>query len=1096
MAEPTHRQLIETALTLLSEGLAPWVSERMVASMGTDWLVQVADRRSSKKISVADPQFLLKLVDDRWHEIFGKYLSQTERSYIKLLRELRNDWAHDTSKQFTAEEVYRALDHASVVLTAVAAPQADDLNRLKRAFQRRREERQVRDQARMFVADDEATAVAGLPPWREIIVPHADVRKGRLKKAEFAADLWEVYQGQATDEYAEAVEFFRRTHPTEGLRFLLTWTLQRTADTGGQPVIDLQTNFGGGKTHSLLALYHLFGDLEPSQVQWLEDLVKAAGVSDVPRARRAVLVGNKIQAGVPSEKPDGTTVRTLWGELAYQLGGPAGYELVRGADETATNPGEALSDLLRMCAPCIILIDEWVAYARQLYDREGLPGGSFETQFTFAQTLTEVVRTVDGACLVVSLPQSTHGDEDRETGGEAGRIALERIRHVVGRISQPWRPASKEEAYEIVRRRLFEPLLDPELIKQRDALVRAFMDYYKKQRADFPQGVSEPAFAERLKAAYPIHPDLFDRLYEDWSTLPRFQRTRGVLRLMATVISSLWQANDRAPMIMSGGLPLSDPMVRDELQQMLEDRWDAVITEEVDGGESRPARIEQRKTRLGQRLVCRRLTRAIFISSVPWWRSDPGRAARDDRSLRLSVALPGEAPALFTDALADLSKELRNLYTDRAGYYFSLQTNLTARAEDLARDLADHAIDDEVTERLKAETRGDRGPLVGGIHPRPASPADVPDEPEVRLVLLDPGQRHGKGDATPAIETARQIVLAGRSGPRTYRNAVLFLAVGDREVEPIRAAARTYLAWREIEKNADAWELTRAQRDTVAARIKQETESMTIRLREGYKHLLAPRQPEPKDLNAITFDVHALSGTGTILERAVRKIDDTHLVLRRLGGAVLALALRQMPRWKADHVAIAELIDDLAQYPYVDLRVANTRVVLDAISDGAASTAWTQETFAYADTYDAKTARYIGLVGGSHPTNVSPTGLIVRPEVAEKQLAEDAQKRAAIDATPAGATGTAGAATAAGSKTATARPRRFHATASLDPDRPVKDVERIAREILAHAPDGASVELTLDIQMRAPEGFPASTESTIRENSRALKIDQADFEPE
>ncbi|MDP8927882.1 MAG: Swt1 family HEPN domain-containing protein, partial [Actinomycetota bacterium] len=769
MAEPTHRQLIEAALTLVADGMAPWVSERMVASMGPDWLLKVSDGRPGRKVSITDPQFLLKLVDDRWYDIFGKHLSNTERSYIKLLRDIRNEWAHDPARQFSADEVYRTLDQASVLLESIAAPEAEQLNKAKRDLQRRKDERQVREQARIFTADDEATAVTGVPPWREIIVPHADVREGRLRKAEFAADLWQVYRGNAASaEYLDPVEFFRRTYPTEGLRSLLTWSLQRTGDAGGQPVIDLQTNFGGGKTHSLLALYHLFGGVDPGEVQWLTDLVSAAGVPAVPRARQAVLVGNKIQAGEPETKPDGTVIRTLWGELAYQLGGPEGYALVRGADETATNPGGALVELLRMCSPCLILIDEWVSYARQLYDREGLPGGSFETQFTFAQTLTESVVATSGACLVVSLPQSTRGDVERETGGPAGRESLERIRHVVGRISTPWRPASKEEAYEIVRRRLFEPMVDADAVKRRDALVRAFADYYKKHRADFPQGVSEAPYSERLRAAYPIHPDLFDRLYEDWSILPRFQRTRGVLRLMASVIESLWRTNDQAPLIMSGGLPLSDPSVRDELQQMLEDRWDAVITEEVDGEESRPAKVEQRKTRLGQRRVCRRLTRAIFISSVPWWRADPGRAARDDRALRLSVALPGEQPALFTDALADLTKELRNLYTDRGGYYFSLQTNLTARAEDLARDMSDQAVEGAIAMRLGEELRGDRGPLTGGVHPWPPSPADVPDEREVRLVVLPLSAPHGKADPSEAAEKARSIAVNGRGGARKY----------------------------------------------------------------------------------------------------------------------------------------------------------------------------------------------------------------------------------------------------------------------------------------------------------------------------------------
>ena len=195
--------------------------------------------------------------------------------------------------------------------------------------------------------------------------------------------------------------------------------------------------------------------------------MQEAGATTLPTVRRVVLVGNKISPGNPVDKPDGTVVRTLWGELAWQLGGKKAFARIQADDEKATSPGDALRELFKEYGPCLILIDEWVAYARQLHDQSDLPAGSFETQFTFAQVLTESAKLAKNCLLVISLPASdTAGSphtqaDDVEVGGQRGREALDRLRNVVGRVESSWRPASAEEGFEIVRRRLFEPLADP-----------------------------------------------------------------------------------------------------------------------------------------------------------------------------------------------------------------------------------------------------------------------------------------------------------------------------------------------------------------------------------------------------------------------------------------------------------------------------------------------------------------------------------------------------------------------------------------------------------------------------------------------------------
>jgi len=230
----------------------------------------------------------------------------------------------------------------------------------------------------------ESEATGNLKPWREVVTPHKDVASGRYQQAEFAADLWQVHLGEGSDEYRKPVEFFRRTYLTQSLNQLLIGAVQRLAGQGGDPVVQLQTNFGGGKTHSMLALYHLFSNATPGELVGIDEVLKEAGVSRPPKVNRVVLVGNKISPGNPVTKSDGTVVRTLWGELAWQLGFVAGgikeakkaYKRIEADDEKATSPGDVLRELMNEYAPCLILIDEWVSYARQLHDQGDLPAGA------------------------------------------------------------------------------------------------------------------------------------------------------------------------------------------------------------------------------------------------------------------------------------------------------------------------------------------------------------------------------------------------------------------------------------------------------------------------------------------------------------------------------------------------------------------------------------------------------------------------------------------------------------------------------------------------------------------------------------------------
>ena len=449
-----------------------------------------------------------------------------------------------------------------------------------------------------------------LKPWREIAVPHEDVLKGTFQQAEFAADLSRVHEGTATAEYQNPTLFFQRTFITEGMRLLLDSVVKRLSGKGGDPVIQLQTAFGGGKTHTMLAVYHLAkGEALASDLPGVPAILDAAGVTELPRAQVAVLDGIKSSPNQPVVR-DGQTIRTLWGDLAWQLGKAEGYALVADADASGTSPGKAvLETLLSRFAPCVILIDELVAYVRQFEEGKTLTGGSFDSNLSFVQALTEALKAVPTAVLLASLPES-----DKEAGSQRGVKALATLAHYFGRIQALWKPVGTEEAFEIVRRRLFTSINDK---LAAETVCRTFADYYTANSEDFPRETQESRYFERLMHAYPIHPEVFDRLYEDWSSLDNFQRTRGVLKLMAKVIHRLWKDNDKDPLIMPGSFPLHDVDTRNELIYYLPQGWDPVVERDVDGERAETTDIETRDTRLGSVQACRRSARAIFLGSAP-----------------------------------------------------------------------------------------------------------------------------------------------------------------------------------------------------------------------------------------------------------------------------------------------------------------------------------------------------------------------------------------------------------------------------------------------------------------------------------------------
>ena len=363
----------------------------------------------------------------------------------------------------------------------------------------------------------------------------------------------------------------------------------------------------------MLALYHLLrGRASLSKLPNLRPALEEAEMDKLPICRVAVLVGTALDPSKSKRLPNfpGITINTLWGEMAAQLamdaGNPKLYDLVKEADKKGVSPGsETIKNLFDACGPCVVLVDELVAYAKKLWKVDGLPAGSFDNMISFIQEITEAARASQNSLVVASIPES-----NVEIGGEAGQQALEAIEHTFGRMESIWKPVAANEGFEIVRRRLFLNCKDE---AGRDAVCQAFSHMYQENNADFPTEAKEVDYLQRMKSCYPIHPEFFDRLYEDWATIERFQKTRGVLRLMAAVVHNLWMNQDAGLLIMPGSLSLDVSAIRDELTRHVGDNWNAIVDHEVDGANSIPYIKDRENPRFGKYMAARRVARTIML---------------------------------------------------------------------------------------------------------------------------------------------------------------------------------------------------------------------------------------------------------------------------------------------------------------------------------------------------------------------------------------------------------------------------------------------------------------------------------------------------
>lgn len=1108
---------MQQGFDILLPFFAGYITKEMMLEYKDSWWQEVCDVLSDQVrnlptdgdyatlVDSLDIANCIRLFDRKWNDIFKKKLSIDYRTWAKELMGIRNKMAHIGGEDFRDNDTWRALDTMARLCDAFDDEAAEEIRQIHRealygsaAGSSQAADILLAEQAKQTKSSGILEkSLQGLPSWREVILPHPDVAQGRYKKAEFAADLAQVAHGRGALEYRDPVEFFNRTYITEGMKGLLVQSLKRVSGKDGEPVIQLKTAFGGGKTHSMLALYHMMrGNISIEKLPALKPVLAQAGLSALPRVNVAVVVGTALNSAAAKQPPNlpGVMVNTLWGEIAAQLaissGKPEVYNYVKEADKKGVAPGsEALTNLFDACAPCLILMDELVAYAKTLYDKTGLPAGTFDNFITFIQQITEAARASQNSMVVASIPES-----DIEIGGEAGRQALDAIEHTFGRMESIWKPVAANEGFEVVRRRLFLDCDKPEL---RDKVCNAFSNMYVNNSSDFPIEAREVEYRERMRSCYPIHPEIFDRLYEDWATLEKFQRTRGVLRLMAAVVYELWMGNDASAMIMPGSIQLDVSNVRDELTRYLGENWNGIIDSEVDGKNSVPFQKDKSISRYGQKLAARRVARTIMLGSAPSSRSQTVRGIETSR-IRLGVVQPGENIADFNDALNALRDSLAYLYSNPSNdrYWYDTRPTLRKMMQDRSTQQTLDAVGDEIVRRIK--TLKTEAPFAG-LHTCPSSSLDVSDDKSVRLVLLRPKNCYNNSVAeqnNSALIAAEDILNNRGTSPRINKNMLAFVAPDQDSLASLQQAVRQYLAWLSIKEESESLNLDAAQNKETDNNLKESNNTVDMRILQTYCWLLVPYIDRENDIKTINWNKTQIrGGDESIVAKAAAKMLDNEDLIVEWAPSLLLMELDNLLWQGNDSIEIKKLWEQLCTYCYLP-RLANYSVLENSIKQGVKS----DEYFALAA--GKNNDRFLELKYNQNVEYIENSALLVKRDSALKQITEE-QSNVVLNQQ---ATGNSNAQKESGSvpanteivkagmdipQTSSPKNTRFFMSAKLDTTRINRDVNKLVEEIISHLTtvDGCNIEVSLEVNAEALDGMPSSVVRTVSENCHTLKVD-------
>ncbi|GFP29174.1 hypothetical protein HKBW3S34_00093 [Candidatus Hakubella thermalkaliphila] len=733
-----------------------------------------------------------------------------------------------------------------------------------------------------------------LPSWWQVTIPHRDIREGKLSEAIFAADLGDVVYGKAPLEYRDASIFFQKTYLTQGLKNLLENVLSRLSGGKGDAVIQLQTPFGGGKTHALLALYHV--------VRHRKEIEHLTAVSELPEAKDA-----KVTVFVGTQA-DAVSGKTPWGEIAEQLGQ---YEIIKEHDKKRIAPGkEKLRQILEASGPTLILMDEILEYIVKANRAEKVEKITQGQTLAFLQEISEVVASSENCGLVITLPASILERYDEEA-----ERSLQQLQKISGRVEAVYTPVEGVEIYEVIRKRLFEDLGDE---KTRRQVAESYFKLYQSLSTDVPSEVKEIEYRERIERAYPFHPELIDVLYERWGSYPTFQRTRGVLRLVAEVVADLYGGKVVSPLIQSSIVNLENQTIRREFIKHIGNEYDSVISADIAGKNAKAPRIDKEMGSEYERYgTAKGIATSVFLYSFS------AGASRETTLPRIRVALLREGiPATIVgDAVAKLEEELWYFHSERKQYAFRNQPNLNRVIVDREETISE----DRIREELKGLIQKNAGRALE-VYLWPESASDIPDNKNLKLAILSPSCSY---DSDKGKRLAAELFEKAGLGFRVYKNTLFILLIDDNQHVFLNKALRRLLALGEIQSDKSLLEtLTRQSQEELNKKLKETEKEMPFKILMAYRYLGVL---ENGGINWKDLGIPTVGSSQTISERVKQYLKDQEKLLSRLTPKYL---LDKTFGKDENEKSLREIYELHLKTPGMPLPESE-EVLLDAVIEGA-----------------------------------------------------------------------------------------------------------------------------------------------------------------
>ncbi len=725
-----------------------------------------------------------------------------------------------------------------------------------------------------------------LPNWWQVATPHKDIRKGRMSEAIFAADLGDVVNRRAPVEYKDPSIFFQRTYLTEGLKNLLENALLRLTSGKGDPVIQLQTPFGGGKTHALLSLYHIVKNRK--KVAHLDIISK---LPEPKNARVVAFVGTQA---------DPIGGKTPWGEIASQLGV---YDKVKQHDEKRCSPGkEVLLEILGENS-VLILIDELVEYTVKAKD--------FADQISaFSQEITEAVKSKDKCCLVCTLPSSA-------PYGESGERALSQLQRIFGRLEAVYTPVEGIEIYEIIRKRLFDDLGKESTRRQ---VAQSYFDLYQKLGTDVPAEMRNIEYREKIEHSYPFHPELIDVLYQRWGSYPTFQRTRGVLRLLAEVTRDLYNRKVVSPLIQSSLVNLGNQTIRREFIKHIGNEYEAVIAADIAGINAKAPEIDREMGSEYEKYgIASGIATGVFLYSF----SGAERKETSLPEIRVAVLREGVPHTIVGDATSKLEEQLWYFHSERKQYAFRNQPNLNR----VIIEREERIPDGKIREELKESIQKSAGRALE-VYLWPVSSSDIPDNKNLKLAILAPEYSY---DSEEGKKLAFELFERAGAGFRVYKNALFVLAVENSQYLNLSRSLRRFLALKDIQDDKNLLgKLSRDSLDELKKKLKDAENEIPFKILTAYRYLalLEEKGLDWKDLGIPTV------GTSVALsERVKQYLGDQEKILSRVTPKYIldkAFAVGE------DEKELRNIYELFLQTPGMPI-LESENVLIDAVKEGVKS---------------------------------------------------------------------------------------------------------------------------------------------------------------